>query len=68
MFIDGKLVASEVAQASLELAPGEHKVRVQAPGHKPFEQMIRVDAGGKKALSVELKKKSINAVHDPFAD
>jgi hypothetical protein len=68
VFVDGKLVASEVAQASLELAPGEHKIRVQAPGHKPFEQTVRVEAGGKKSIAVELKKKSINAVHDPFAD
>ncbi len=68
VFVDGKLVASEVAEASLELAPGEHRVRVQAPGHKPFEQLIRVEAGAKKTLAVELKKKSINAVHDPFAD
>ncbi|HSN27136.1 MAG TPA: protein kinase [Kofleriaceae bacterium] len=68
VFVDGKLVASEVAEASLELAPGEHRVRVQAPGHKPFEQLIRVEAGSKKTLAVELRKKSINAVHDPFAE
>ena len=68
VWVDGKQVASEVAEASLELSPGEHKVRVQAPGHKPFVGMVHVDAGAKKPLAVQLKKQSINTVHDPFAD
>jgi serine/threonine-protein kinase len=68
VWVDGKQVAADVAQASLELAPGEHKVRVQAPGHKPFVGMVQVEAGAKKPLAVQLKKQSINTVHDPFAD
>jgi hypothetical protein len=31
-------------------------------------QVVHVDADAKKDLKVTLKKKSINAVHDPFAD
>ena len=68
VFVDGKLVAREVSDISLELAPGTHRIRVESPGHKPDLEVIRVEAGAKKDLKVTLKKKSINAVHDPFAD
>ena len=53
---------------SLELAPGELRIRVESPGHKPDLEIIHVAAGAMKDLKVTLKKKSINAVHDPFAD
>ena len=68
VFVDGKLVAREVSDCLLELAPGEHRIRVESPGHKPDPEMIHVAAGAKKDLKITLKKKSINTVHDPFAD
>jgi serine/threonine-protein kinase len=68
VLVDGKLVAREVSDISLELAPGTHRIRVESPGHKPDVETIRVEAGAKKDLKITLKKKSINAVHDPFAD
>jgi serine/threonine-protein kinase len=68
VLVDGKLVAREVSEISLELAPGTHRIRVESPGHKPDVETIRVEAGAKKDLKITLKKKSINAVHDPFAD
>ena len=68
VFIDDRQVGSEVADLSLELAPGEHRLRVQAPNHKPYAATIKVEPGVKKNVSVVLKKSSINTVHDPFAD
>jgi serine/threonine-protein kinase len=68
VFVDGKLVAREVSDISLELAPGDHKIRVESPGHRPDLETVHVTAGAKKDLKVTLKKKSINTVHDPFAD
>jgi flagellar basal body-associated protein FliL len=68
VFVDGKLVAREISNISLELAPGEHRIRVESPGHKPDLEIIHVESGAKKDLKITLKKKSINAVHDPFAD
>jgi serine/threonine-protein kinase len=68
VFVDGKLVAREVSDISLELAPGTHRIRVESPGHKPDVETIRVESGAKKDLKITLKRKSINAVHDPFAD
>jgi serine/threonine-protein kinase len=68
VFVDNKLVAREISDISLELAPGDHRIRVESPGHKPDLELIHVEAGAKKDLEVTLKKRSINAVHDPFAD
>jgi serine/threonine-protein kinase len=68
VFVDGKLVAREISDISLELAPGDHRIRVEAPNHKPEMQIVHVEIGQKQDLKVTLKKKSINAVHDPFAD
>jgi hypothetical protein len=68
VFVDGKLVAREVSDISLELAPGDHRIRVESPNHKPEMQVVHVTAGAKQDLKVTLKKKSINTVHDPFAD
>jgi hypothetical protein len=44
-------------------------VRVQAKGYKPADTTIRVEAGGSRDVKLSLeKRKSVNAVHDPFAD
>jgi serine/threonine-protein kinase len=68
VFVDGKLVAREISDISLELAPGDHRIRVEAPNHKPEMQIVHVEIGKKQDLKVTLKNKSINSVHDPFAD
>jgi len=68
VLVDGKLVASDVATISVEVAAGEHRVRVEASGHRPVQQSVRVEPGAKKPLSVQLGAKTFNTVHDPFAE
>jgi hypothetical protein len=66
--VDGKRVGSNVATISVELAPGEHRVRVEAPGHRPVQHVVRVEAGANQPLSIPLGAKSIDTIHDPFAE
>jgi eukaryotic-like serine/threonine-protein kinase len=68
VFVDGKLVASDVAETSLELTAGPHRLRVEAPGRQPVQQTIRVEAGARKSIAIELRATSINEVHDPFSE
>lgn len=42
------------APVQLELALGEHRVRVSAPGHHPWESTIDVSAGANAAVKAEL--------------
>lgn len=54
---------------SLDLPPGEHTVRVQAKGYKTADAKVRVEVGGSRDVKLTLeKKKTVNAVEDPFAD
>ena len=39
----------------VDLDPGEWKVRVEAPGFAPAEQLVRVESGAQPAVSLELK-------------
>jgi hypothetical protein len=66
--VDGKIVARDVAKTALELAPGDHVLRVEAPERKPVQRKVRVEAGRRSALQIPLEKKSINGVIDPFAE
>jgi serine/threonine-protein kinase len=68
VLVDGKVVASDVATISLELAPGEHRLRVQAAGRKTVERVIRIESGANKPLSVQLRPKSFDTIHDPFSE
>ncbi len=71
ILVDGKQQGRETdGRVTLELSPGEHTVRVQAKGYKPADTRVRVEAGGSRdvKLTLEKKRKSVNAVHDPFAD
>jgi type IV secretory pathway VirB10-like protein len=68
ILVDGKRVGSNVATISIELAPGDHRVRVEAPGHRPVQHVVRVEAGANQPLSVPLGAKSIDTIHDPFAE
>jgi len=69
--IDGKPYGRETGgRVTIEVSAGEHTVRVQAKGYKPADTKVRVDAGGSRdvKLTLEKKKASTNAVHDPFDD
>jgi eukaryotic-like serine/threonine-protein kinase len=69
--IDGRPYGRETSgHVTIELAAGDHTVRVQAKGFKPADTKVRVDAGGSRdvKLTLEKKKAGVNAVHDPFAD
>jgi serine/threonine-protein kinase len=70
ILVDGKPQGRETGgRVTLELAPGEHTVRVQAKGFKPADTKVRVEAGSSRDVKLSLeKRKSVNAVHDPFAD
>ena len=68
VLVDGKRVGSNVATISVELAPGDHRVRIEAPGHRPVQKTVRVEAGANQPLSVQLGAKSIDTIHDPFAE
>jgi serine/threonine-protein kinase len=68
VLVDGKRVGSNVATISIELAPGEHRVRVEAPGHRPVQHVVRVEAGANQPMSIQLGAKSIDTIHDPFAE
>ena len=70
VIVDGKPYGREASgRVTLELSPGEHTVAVQAKGYKNADTRVRVDAGGSRDVKVSLdKKKTVNAVEDPFAD
>jgi outer membrane biosynthesis protein TonB len=71
VLINGKPHGREAqGRVTVELAPGEHTVRVTARGYKSADTKVRVDAGGSRdvKLTLEKKKATVNAVHDPFAD
>jgi hypothetical protein len=46
--LDGKPVgtARERASYALDLAPGQHTIRITAPGHKPLTARFGADPGG----------------------
>ncbi len=71
VLIDGRPHGRETSgRVTVELAAGEHTVRVQAKGYKPADTKVRVEAGGSRdvKLTLEKRKAGVNAVHDPFAD
>jgi serine/threonine-protein kinase len=70
VIVDGKPYGRETSgRVSLELSPGEHTVAVQAKGYKTADSRVRVEAGGSRDVKLKLdKKKTVNAVEDPFAD
>ena len=68
VLVDGKRVGSNVATVSLELSAGDHRVRVEAPGHRPVQRVAHVVSGANPPVSIPLGAKSIDTVHDPFAE
>jgi serine/threonine-protein kinase len=66
IFVDGKAVARG-GEATLELAAGDHELRVRAEGHKTLVKKIHVAAGAHQAIELA-PLADANAVHDPFGD
>ncbi len=66
IFVDGKLVARGT-DATLELAAGDHELRVSAADHKPIVKGLHVSAGSRQELDLT-PQANTNAVHDPFGD
>ncbi len=51
--VDGRHV--ELSDQGMELDPGEHRVVVRAPGHKPFDQAVATSEGRTTELRVQLE-------------
>ena len=66
IFVDGK-AAARGGEATLELAAGDHELRVRAEGHKTLVRKIHVAAGARQAIELA-PVADANAVHDPFGD
>lgn len=56
MLLDGKAVEKAGAGGEIEMDPGAHVVRVDAPGHQPVERSVKVRSGEKKTVvDIELE-------------
>lgn len=55
VFIDGRPSLLVGAERDLSLNPGMHSLRLTNEGYQPHLREIRVERGGRQALSVELK-------------
>jgi hypothetical protein len=66
IFVDGRSVARG-SEATLELAAGDHELRVRAEGHKTLIKKIHVAQGARQAIELA-PVADANAVHDPFGD
>lgn len=64
LYVDDREIG--VGEASLELAPGAHRVRVVAPGRRTFEQDVTLEAGEERALSAELPRVPVELLEDPI--
>lgn len=42
--------------AGLDLSAGEHIVEVSAPGHQPVTQVVTIETGGRRALTIALEE------------
>lgn len=56
MTIDGQNVSSAVLGVERPINPGEHTVRIEAPGYSPVEQSVTVAEREKKVLPIELER------------
>jgi hypothetical protein len=57
VFLDGALVASRLNGRSVEVEPGEHLLRFEAPGVAPLERRVVIREGEKSRL--------VSAIFDP---
>lgn len=53
--LDSEPVSGLRARTELEVAPGEHVIRVTAPGKTPFEQRVAVSRGRRLEIRVALR-------------
>jgi serine/threonine-protein kinase len=66
ILVDGKAVP-EKTPAEIELAPGTHKITLQAAGKKDNEQSVEVAAFTGATLNASLEDKPAAPAEDPFA-
>jgi hypothetical protein len=50
--IDGTAVARSSKGGRFEVTPGEHQIRVKAPGRQAVERTFEVEAGGTAVIRV----------------
>jgi len=66
ILVDGKAIP-EKTPAEIELAPGTHKITLQAAGKKDNEQSVEVAAFAGATLNATLEDKPAAPAEDPFA-
>lgn len=64
--LDGRIVSGELTQTML-VDPGEHTVRVTAPGHQVFERRFSLHEGEANELSVLLPPTSVPPAAEPWS-
>ena len=70
VYVDGRVVGRGTSSVAVQLAPGDHKIRAEAPRFKGAETTVRVQVGASAKVVLTLKKAGggVNAVQDPFAE
>jgi hypothetical protein len=56
VYVDGSLVggAEGLAEAGIVLPEGGHRVRVESPGHQPYDEIVQVGCDTPVKIDVEL--------------
>jgi len=70
VYADGRVVGRGTSSVAVQLAPGDHKIRAEAPKFKSAEATVHVEVGASAKVVLTLKKAGggVNAVQDPFAE
>jgi len=70
VYVDGRVVGRGTSSVAVQLAPGDHKIRAEAPRFKGAETTVHVQVGASAKVVLTLKKAGggVNAVQDPFAE
>lgn len=66
IFVDGQMMGK--TPASLQLAPGPHKVELRKKGHTPSRKAVTIVNGVKETLEFELSRIVLAPVRDPQLD
>ena len=68
--VDGRVVGRGTGSVAVQLPPGDHHVRAEAPKFKGAEATVHVEIGATASVKLTLKKAGggVNAVQDPFAE
>ena len=59
LYVDATLVAANVAEQSLEVAAGLHRIRVIHPEYQDLQRVIRIERGKATTLSLPLADKAV---------